>query len=283
MKTTKILLTLMMMFLLLVPNTILAENDAGQAVLTNLLSYENGKIENLFHQSFLEQIPAGKVIEILKLYKNKLGSLKQVTGKDGDYTLIFVEGTAPAKIELNDDHKIIGLWFGNWTINQDTADKIITEFKNIAGLVSFCVIKDNQETVLAYNENKPLAVGSSFKLVVLKALYDVMETNNNSWDNILMIKNKDKSLPSGILQDWPASTPLTVKTLSNLMISLSDNTATDHLIDYLGKEKIEEYVSKYNKPFLKLNMVLILKSRENILMVTYQRKGIYLRKSVIWI
>ncbi|QTL97419.1 hypothetical protein GM661_05200 [Iocasia frigidifontis] len=30
------------------------------------------------------------------------------------------------------------------------------------------------------------------------------------------------------------------------MISLCDNTTTNHLIDYIGKEKIEEYVSKFN-------------------------------------
>ena len=48
------------------------------------------------------------------------------------------------------------------------------------------------------------------------------------------------SLPSGILQDWPVGTPLTLQTLASLMISESDNTATDALLATVGREAVEE-------------------------------------------
>jgi beta-lactamase class A len=43
------------------------------------------------------------------------------------------------------------------------------------------------------------------------------------------------------------------------MISLSDNTATDHLIDYVGRKEIEKLLDEKNKPFLKASEMFKLK------------------------
>ncbi|MFM7808971.1 MAG: serine hydrolase, partial [Planctomycetota bacterium] len=48
-----------------------------------------------------------------------------------------------------------------------------------------------------------------------------------------------KSLPSGQLQEWPDGSPVTLATAANLMISRSDNTATDLLMHALGREHVE--------------------------------------------
>ena len=48
-----------------------------------------------------------------------------------------------------------------------------------------------------------------------------------------------RSLPSGTLQDWPLGTPMTLQTLATMMISTSDNTATDQLLAVLGREAVE--------------------------------------------
>lgn len=48
-----------------------------------------------------------------------------------------------------------------------------------------------------------------------------------------------KSYPSGVTQDWPTGTPITVQALATLMIQISDNTATDQLITLLGRERVE--------------------------------------------
>jgi beta-lactamase class A len=47
------------------------------------------------------------------------------------------------------------------------------------------------------------------------------------------------SLPSGVMQDWPHGAPVTLHTLATNMISISDNTATDHLLAVLGRENVE--------------------------------------------
>ena len=104
-----------------------------------------------------------------------------------------------------------------------------------------------------------MAVGSTFKLHVLKKLYKEIEESDKNWSDIVELEAENRSLPSGILQNWPLCTPLTLRTLSNLMISQSDNTATDNLIDYLGREEIEEGLSEENIPFLTPREFFILK------------------------
>ena len=54
-----------------------------------------------------------------------------------------------------------------------------------------------------------------------------------------VVKVGAPSLPSGVLQTWPAGSPATLQTLATLMISISDNTATDTLLTTLGRAKVD--------------------------------------------
>jgi hypothetical protein len=77
------------------------------------------------------------------------------------------------------------------------------------------------------------------------------------------------SLPSGRLHTWPVGTPVTVQTLATLMISESDNTATDHLIEIVGRSEIESHLGRVyrhtlperNIPFLKTRELFLLQAR----------------------
>ena len=87
------------------------------------------------------------------------------------------------------------------------------------------------------------AVGSAFKLAVLAALKDQVAAGALAWDDVATLEAGHISLPSGILQAWPVGSPLTIHTLASLMISVSDNTATDALIALLGRDLIESYTT----------------------------------------
>jgi hypothetical protein len=57
------------------------------------------------------------------------------------------------------------------------------------------------------------------------------------------------SLPSGITQNWPAGSPVTLQTLATLMISISDNTATDTLVTLEGS-KLDAFAAQTGTPGL---------------------------------
>ena len=116
-----------------------------------------------------------------------------------------------------------------------------------------------------------LAVGSAFKLAVLAALQDQVAQGLRQWDEVVALDPAWKSLPTGILQTWPDGAPLTLHTLAALMISQSDNTATDALIHLVGREAVEAY-SPRNKPFLTTREAFVLKENEALL-AQYRQAG----------
>ncbi len=119
-------------------------------------------------------------------------------------------------------------------------------------------------TEVAADEAMPL--GSVFKLFVLGTLADAIAAGDISWDDEIVIRDELKSIPSGILQDEADGTVKTVREVAELMISISDNTATDHIIDLLGRERIEAHLPELgltepelNVPFLTTRELTALK------------------------
>jgi len=120
----------------------------------------------------------------------------------------------------------------------------------------------NGTEVAAANANEPLAVGSTFKLLILQELQSQVAAGRRQWDDVVTLRDEWKSLPSGFLQTWPAGSALTLESLATLMISQSDNTATDHLLNIVGRDRIEA-LSERNHPFLSTREAFVLKDPAN--------------------
>jgi beta-lactamase class A len=66
---------------------------------------------------------------------------------------------------------------------------------HLPGQVNLLALK-NGSTQLAINPDQPLAVGSAFKLAVLAALQQQIAARRLSWDQMVTLLARDKSLPS---------------------------------------------------------------------------------------
>src|SRR5439155_8727945 len=93
--------------------------------------------------------------------------------------------------------------------------------------------------LLAAAPDEPLAIGSSFELWVLAELAREVESGKRKLDDVVLLCEDALSHPSGFFYTWSAGAPVTLHTLASLMISQSDNTATDMLVRMLGREPIE--------------------------------------------
>lgn len=113
----------------------------------------------------------------------------------------------------------------------------------------------------AIEPQKILALGSTFKLYILEALARQIAAGQHSWDELITIDEAKKSLPSGELQDAPAGKTFTVRQVAEKMISISDNTATDHLLAFVGRAAVEAAVkaSGHSAP---ARMIPFLSTRE---------------------
>lgn len=106
------------------------------------------------------------------------------------------------------------------------------------------------------NSAEHLAIGSTCKLYVLGALSELTLAGKLAWTDKVAVQSGFKSLPGGKVFGEAAGTVHSVGDLAELMISISDNSATDHLIARAQRENIEKYMSALhdkpglNKPFL---------------------------------
>lgn len=91
---------------------------------------------------------------------------------------------------------------------------------------------------------EPAPSGSVFKLLVLSAVVDAVQAGDLAWDDELTITADLKSLPSGELQDRPDGSTVAVEEAAGLMIAVSDNTATDLLMEAVGPEHLAEAVDR---------------------------------------
>lgn len=135
-------------------------------------------------------------------------------------------------------------------INDLNWSTIYAEFETLPGNKSLLIKRENS-TLYSNNVGEKLEVASTFKLFVLKALVHKIENSSTTWDTMIPIQDRYKSLPSGILHTEDNGTIFTLKELADYMISISDNTATDHLIYYLNRSYVESYLpADYPFPLL---------------------------------
>ncbi|KUG56822.1 hypothetical protein AVL62_11850 [Serinicoccus chungangensis] len=79
---------------------------------------------------------------------------------------------------------------------------------------------------------------SVVKLLVLLAVAEEVRSGGLTWDEELTLAPEVMSLPSGELQDRPEGSTVPVREAAELMISISDNTATDLLMDRVGQRAL---------------------------------------------
>ena len=223
--------------------------------------FTTGKIqEEWFVSDFLQEIPLPQIESAITQLSRGLGALQAVQATEEGYEINFLRGTVPAQIRLTASGQIAGLFFDPPLIPIGI-EEAIAVLETAPYDTSLLVTKDGVD-LGSINSETPLAVASSFKLAVLAALKQQIDSGALAWNTVIELQPEWKSLPSGIMQEWPDGSKVTVDTLATLMISISDNTATDALIRTLGREKIEQ-LSQQNQPFITTKELFTLKNPDN--------------------
>jgi beta-lactamase class A len=220
------------------------EMRAGQVI-----ALINGEImpEDVFTDGFLAALPAPQFQTVSDQLTSQFGAAVAIEelGTPGSLrsTLAVRMERAIARggiaIDPDDENRVSELLFQSFEKIDDTKEKIEADLAALPGTTNalFAPLDDLENPVFAHNAQQSLALGSTFKMYVLSALTGAISRGELDWDTVVLLDQK--SLPSGQLQNWPEGSPVTVHTLATLMISISDNTATDQLMEVLGREAVE--------------------------------------------
>ncbi|MEO0635468.1 MAG: serine hydrolase [Pseudomonadota bacterium] len=198
-----------------------------------------GELSDVFAASFLQAVTPQQIKAIMAPMLADLGAAQTVLRlSDGEFELRTATHRVPVFLSRNGDGLIEGLLIRPARKLEVDQASTLQAFMQMGSRISLLATTDGQ-TVAEINPDEKLAVGSAFKLAVLVELHDRIETGEFDWAQVVELEQKHRSLPSGIMQDWPAGTPVTLQTAAQMMIAISDNTATDLLIDVLGRDALE--------------------------------------------
>jgi hypothetical protein len=213
-----------------------------------------------FAPGFLAQVPIVQMQDILRALQVQYGTLQGIDPSGSGFTVRLERARVPAQIVLDAEGRVAGLYFQPPVPTGGVLDDYVATIAAVPGHTSILVLSDGQSRA-AREADVPLAVASAFKLVVLKAVADRVAAGTLAWDTVVRLEPGWRSLPTGILQAWPDGTPLTIATLAGLMISMSDNTAADGLMQIVGRDALEA-LSPRNRPFLTTRELFVLKSAD---------------------
>lgn len=122
-------------------------------------------------------------------------------------------------------------------------NRIGVELKSYDGLMGI-YIDDLMGNVIQINEREKFETASTIKLFVLAALFERIEKGELALSDMLEYRKEHVIDGSGILSSMEVGTRLSVKNIATLMIIVSDNIATNMLIDFLGVEQINDCIQR---------------------------------------
>jgi hypothetical protein len=240
---------------------------------------------DVFAPSFLSAVPESQlqtIVEQLVVQNGKLLSVDELKYRgDGaiSFDLVFEQARAAAILQLSDEapYQATGFRITGVRRIDDAPQKILADFIALPGSKGFGIYilgEGGPQPVLSNRPTAELAIGSTFKLYVLSALGREIKAGRRHWDDV--VKLDAHSVPSGQMQDWPIGTPVTLQTLATMMISISDNTATDVLMRTLGRDALAAEVTASGHsdpskmlPMLKTVELFALKSGDPARILAY--------------
>lgn len=234
-------------------------NDSSQTVTVD-------ELNDHFDSTFTAQVPAAQLQQVFGTLALELGPFMITKVKEEQPDAIAVQAKTKTdelwlislSVGAGKPHSITGLLFqpdptGNEENLPKTWEDLKAQLNQSASRPMLYVAKIDTSKLGETGQCQPFeavrgdaqqALGSTFKLYILGALAQQIDEGKLSWDQEVTIKDELKSLPSGVLQNKAAGDKVTIREAANKMISISDNTATDHLLDLVGRDKVEAWVKK---------------------------------------
>ncbi|QHQ61347.1 serine hydrolase [Anaerocolumna sedimenticola] len=123
-------------------------------------------------------------------------------------------------------------------------ERIKAELASYNGLMGVYV-NDFKGNKVEINTEEKFETASCIKTFILGTLFDEVEKGNKSLTDILTYTKENEIDGSGVLRSLDFGVQLTAKNMATLMIIVSDNAATNIMIDYLGLETINNFIKSH--------------------------------------
>ena len=123
----------------------------------------------------------------------------------------------------------------------------------------------NDKRILKDSDNlNRLAVASMVKIILAGCVYDEIDNGKISFETQIEIKRENISVLSSGISNKDVGRFINIKDLLKNMLLLSDNSAMDIFINFLGEDKINEYIRVHTPKEYHENLINNIKSTKTV-------------------
>ena len=115
--------------------------------------------------------------------------------------------------------------------------------RGFAGTVSVYARNLDRGSEVGIEPDRRVRTASTIKLPIACALAAEVEARRARWDERLVIRAQDKVSGSGVLADFSEGETISLRDAQTLMIIVSDNTATNLILDRIGADAVNEFMN----------------------------------------
>ncbi len=135
-------------------------------------------------------------------------------------------------------------------------EQLLHQLQEIPGKVSFYYKNLVTGEEISYETQRPLQAASVIKIPIMAEAFFQAKEGSISLQDTYVLKEEDKEPSCGCLNRMQAGLVLKVEDLINLMIILSDNSASNILIRMLGRENINRRMEQMGYEAIRVNRLL---------------------------
>jgi beta-lactamase class A len=118
-------------------------------------------------------------------------------------------------------------------------------FADFPGTVSLYAKNRDSGAAVGIRESEPARTASTTKLPILCAVFDAVERGQAKWSDLLTVTAGERVSGTGIIgSEISDGAQLPVRDVAHLMIVLSNNTATNMILERVTADAVNDYLDE---------------------------------------
>ena len=128
---------------------------------------------------------------------------------------------------------------------QPLGDQLRKRIAGFPGEVSLYAKNLDSGETIGVRETEPVRTASTIKLAVMAALFDAVARGELQWSERLTITEPEKVAGAGVIEsELSTGVQLPIQDVMHLMMVLSDNTATNMILERFHADRVNAYLDR---------------------------------------
>jgi beta-lactamase class A len=125
---------------------------------------------------------------------------------------------------------------------QNLDEKVQNEIKDFKGKVWIYAKNMDSGKVYSLRGEEKVRTASTIKLPIMTEVFHQVEQGKINWTDEFILPNMNKEAGAGILFEFSEGTKIDLRTATNLMIVVSDNFATNLILDKISSNSVNDFM-----------------------------------------